>query len=222
MYKKLVNCPLFKGLNEDEIKALLEICIHQLKKYKKDDVIAISNEKIISQLSVIEGSVRGEMIDYSGKIIKIEDIEAPRPLAPAFLFGKNNKYPVNIVANKDVVILSFPKSSFVKLLQHEEKVLHNYLDIISNRAQFLSSKIKLLSFQTIKGKMAQYILQIMKKTNNSEIVLPKSQSQLAEMFGVTRPSLGRAIREMDSEGIVKATGKQIVILDKQKLLSLLK
>lgn len=222
MYKKIVNCPLFRGLNEDEIKALLEISLHQLKKYKKDDVIAISNEKIISQLSVIEGSVRGEMIDYSGKIIKIEDIEAPRPLAPAFLFGKNNKYPVNIVANKDVVILSFPKSSFVKLLQHEEKVLHNYLDIISNRAQFLSSKIKLLSFQTIKGKMAQYILQIMKKTNNSEIVLPKSQSQLAEMFGVTRPSLGRAIREMDSEGIVKATGKQIVILDKQKLLSLLK
>jgi hypothetical protein len=32
--------------------------------------------------------VKGEMTDYNGKTIKIEDIEAPRPLAVAFLFGK--------------------------------------------------------------------------------------------------------------------------------------
>lgn len=222
MYKKLVRCPLFKGLNEDEIKALLEKTIHQVKKYKKDDVIALSNEEITSQLSVIEGSVKGEMIDFNGKTIKIEDIEAPRPLAPAFLFGKNNRYPVNIVANKDVVILSFPKSSFIKMLQNEEKILHNYLDIISNRAQFLSSKIKLLSFHTIKGKMAQYILQIMKKTNNSEIVLTKSQSQLAEIFGITRPSLGRVVREMNDEEIIISTGKNIKIINKKKLTALLK
>ncbi|MFC2086197.1 Crp/Fnr family transcriptional regulator [Bacteroidota bacterium] len=222
MYEKLAFCPLFRGLSVDQIKNLLDSTTHQVKKYKKENVIAFSNDEVISQLFILEGSVKGEMIDFSGKTIKIEDIEAPRPLAPAFLFGKNNRYPVNIVANNNATILSFPKESYIRLLQKNEKVLENYLNIISNRAQFLSNKIKFLSFRSIKGKIAQFILQIMNKTLNIEIVLPKSQSQLAEMFGVTRPSLGRAIREMDQDGIIKATGKQITILDKQKLLSLLK
>ena len=222
MYDVLVYCSLFNGLTKEEIYDAINITFHRIKKYIKNDIIALTNDEVISQHFVLEGSVRGEMIDYNGKVIKIEDIEAPKPLAPAFLFGKNNSYPVNIVANTNVRILSFPKDSFIQLLQSNEKILKNYLNIISNRAQFLTSKIKLLSFQTIKGQMAQFILQLMKKTNSNEIVLPKSQSQLAELFGVTRPSLGRAIREMDNDGIIKATGKQIVILDKQKLLSLLK
>jgi len=37
---------------------------------------------------VIDGKTKGEMIDYSGRIIKIEDIPAPGALAPGFIFGK--------------------------------------------------------------------------------------------------------------------------------------
>lgn len=222
MYNKLIQCSLFKGLTLNEIEELLENNIHQIKNFKKEDMVAFSNDEVKSQLFIIDGSVKGEMVDFGGKTIKIEDIEAPRLLAPAFLFGKNNRYPVNIVSNNDATILSFPKDSFVRLLQKNETVLKNYLDVISNRAQFLSNKIKFLSFQTIKGKIAQFILQISSKTQNNEIVLPRSQSGLAEMFGVTRPSIGRAIREMDKDGIIKATGKQITIVDKTKLLLLLK
>ena len=46
-----------------------------------------------------QGSVRGEMIDYSGRLIKVEDIAAPRALAPLFLFGEENRFPVEVTAN---------------------------------------------------------------------------------------------------------------------------
>lgn len=222
MFELLSFCPLFLGLNSETIKELLSSTNHQSKKYAKGELIALSGEVIQSQLIVIEGSVRGEMIDFSGKTIKIEDIAAPRPLAPAFLFGSNNKFPVNIVANELVVILFIPKPAFIQMMQKNEKVLANFMNIISNRAQFLSNKIKFLSFQSIKGKLANYLLQQIKKQKTDIVILDKSQAQLADLFGVTRPSLGRAIREMDQEGIIQARAKQIKIIDKIRLSSLLK
>lgn len=222
MYNILTHCNLFIGMDEKEIESFIQSFSHQVKKYTKDELIAISGEEITAQLIVVSGSVKGEMVDFTGKTIKIEDIIAPRPLAPAFLFGKNNVYPVNIVANESASILSIPKSSFIQMMQKDERVLKSVMNIISNRAQFLSNKIKFLSFQSIKGKLANYLLEKMEISKSDEVLLDKSQAQLAELFGVTRPSLGRTIREMDHEGVVEAKGRVVKILDKVKLSSLLR
>lgn len=221
MLKKLIFCPLFLGLDEASITGLLNQVQHHIIYFKKDEIIANSGDEVISQLVVLKGSVKGEMVDFTGKTIKIEDIASPRPLAPAFLFGNRNSFPVNIVSNEEVDILVIPKTSFMQLLQMSKIVLENFLGIISNRAQFLSNKIKFLSFQTIKGKIAHYLLQAIKNNDSDIIMLDKSQSELAAYFGVARPSLSRALREMDYDGFIEAKGKQIRIIDKSKLSTLL-
>jgi CRP-like cAMP-binding protein len=166
--------------------------------------------------------VKGEMVDFTGKTIKIEDIESPRPLAPAFLFATDNNYPVDIVANNKVSILGIPRKDFLKLMSINEMVLLNYLRIISSRAQFLSGKLRFLSFQSIKGKIAHYLLELSSRTGKEDIQLRKSQVELAELFGVARPSLARALREMNNDGLLKSKGKQITLLNRQKLSDLLK
>ncbi|MCU4164572.1 Crp/Fnr family transcriptional regulator [Carboxylicivirga caseinilyticus] len=217
----LYKCPLFKGVNPDDLDKYLESIHYQIKKYNKDQIIAQAGEECNALLIMLKGSVKGEMIDPSGKAIKIEDIEPPKPLAIAFIFGQNNYFPVNIVATTDVEIFKLPKESIIRLMQVSAPFLQNFMNNISNRAQFLSNKIRFLTFQTIRGKLAHYLLQLAGSING-EIILPKSQEELASLFGVTRPSLGRAIRELHNEGIIFAQGKSIKILDRKLLLQQLK
>ena len=99
MYEILMESPLFRGLRAGQIEELLSRITFRIRKYEGGEVIAYSGDVMGSQPVIIKGSVKGEMIDFAGRVIKIEDIESPRPLAPAILFGKNNKYPVNIIAN---------------------------------------------------------------------------------------------------------------------------
>jgi len=222
MYEILEKCRLFKGLTVDEIQDLLSRIIFQVKNYVKDDLIALSGDEIISQMIIIEGSVKGEMVDFTGKTIKIEDIESPRALAPAFLFAADNKYPVDIIANNKASILIIPRKDFLKLMSISEKVLSNYLGIISSRAQFLSGKLRFLSFQSIKGKIAHYLLELSSRSGKDQIILNKSQAELAGLFGIARPSFARALREMDNDGLIRAKGKDIELLDRRKLSELLK
>lgn len=217
----LSKCPLFKGVTPDELNELLSDLPYQVKKYSKGQLIAQSGDKCNSLMIMLKGSVKGEMLDFSGKSIKIEDIEPPKPLATAFIFGQNNACPVNIVANNDVEIFNLPKESMILLLQKSVPFLNNFMNTISNRAQFLSDKIRFLSFQTIRGKLAHYLLQLAGPVDG-EIILPKSQEELANLFGVTRPSLGRTLRELHHEGFIEAKGKSVKILNRKGLIGLLK
>jgi CRP-like cAMP-binding protein len=95
-------------------------------------------------------------------------------------------------------------------------ILVNFLDMISNRSQFLSEKIKFLNFKTIKGKLAQFILQKAGKELSS-VSFDITQNDLADFFGVARPSVARALGEMEHEGYLEAKGKNIRIIDKEGL-----
>ncbi len=222
MYKTLIYCELFKGISEIELSELLKSVSHQLKKYSKDQILSSAGNEVRGLYILLSGSMRAEMTDMSGKTIKIEEIDSPRALAPAFIFGNENKFPVDIIANNNVELIFFYRDDFLKLLQLNQTILMNYLNVISNRTHFLTAKIKFLSFQTIKGKFANYLLSISKKLNSDEFVLPITQTKLASLFGVTRPALAKAIRELNMDEIITTDGKNIIIQDKPKLAGLIK
>ena len=184
IYEILARSPVFNGMKPRGVEALLKRVPHRFVKHKKGNAIAF----------------------------QVESIPAPRPIAPAFIFGKNNLFPVDVVAETDIILLSIPKTSLIRLIQISMVVLNNYLDIVSNRAQFLSERLWFMSFKTIKEKFAYYVFNLLKPGENT-VTLPKSQQELSEFFGVSRPSLARVIREMEIDGIIHQQRREIIIND---------
>jgi CRP/FNR family transcriptional regulator, dissimilatory nitrate respiration regulator len=215
-YNQLTGAPLFKGLEYADIEAVLLSVPYRIRRFKTGTLISSSGEPVNSLMIIISGAVKGEMVDDAGRVIKIEDIPAPGALATAFIFGSRNRFPVNVIAISDGEILSIEKADFLKLLMRNPILLVNYLNMISNRSQFLSEKIKFLSFKTIKGKLAQFILQKAEE-GRSTVTLDMTQNDLADFFGVARPSVSRALGELKLEGYIEASGKKITILDKKGL-----
>jgi CRP-like cAMP-binding protein len=218
-YSLLAECPLFKSITPNDIEVLLSDVPHRMRKFQSGSMISVSGDPVNALLVVMSGTVKGEMVDYAGRVIKIEDIPAPGSLASAFMFGNKNRFPVNVIAVSDVELLQIEKADFLKLLMRNDTILINFLDMISNRSQFLSDKIKFLSFKTIKGKLAHFILQKAGKEETT-ISLGMTQNDLADYFGVARPSVARAIRELELEFYLEAKGKHIKILDKDGLADL--
>lgn len=215
-YGLLLKASPFKGHDIKEINDILDSIPHRLKKYRAGSFIAQSGELVEKLIVVTTGIVKGEMTDYAGRVIKIEDIPAPGTLASAFIFGNRNWFPVNVIAVTDAELLIIDKMDFLKLMMTDSKVLVNFLDMISDRSQFLSEKIKFLNFKTIKGKLAHYILQKAGE-EGTEVRLGTTQNDLADFFGVTRPSVARALGELKNEGYLQVKGKLIKILDKDGL-----
>ena len=74
-----------------------------------------------------------------------------------------------------------------------------------------------LSLKNIKNKIADYLLRKLSDTSPDVIHLTETQQEIADSFGVTRPSLARALAEMEQEGIIAIDRKVIKVSNMQLL-----
>ena len=221
MIPVLVNNPLFRGITPERLFADLEEISFHTRSYKKGEILAQQGAVCNRLVILTKGSVRGEMIDYSGRLIKVEDIAAPRAIAPLFLFGEENRYPVEVTANEPTEVIELPKSSVLSLFRKNEQFLENYMNLSANYARTLSDKLFFMSFKTIRQKLASYLLRLYKQQQQTHITLDRSQQELSDYFGVSRPSLARELAHMQEDGLLIADRKHITILHKEQLVRLI-
>ena len=221
MIPALVNNPLFRGITPERLFADLEEISFHTRSYKKGEILAQQGAVCNRLVILTKGSVRGEMIDYSGRLIKVEDIAAPRAIATLFLFGEENRYPVEVTANEPTEVIELPKSSVLRLFRKNEQFLENYMNLSANYARTLSDKLFFMSFKTIRQKLASYLLRLYKQQQQTHITLDRSQQELSDYFGVSRPSLARELAHMQEDGLLIADRKHITILQKEELVRLI-
>ncbi|MGL6179042.1 MAG: Crp/Fnr family transcriptional regulator [Tannerellaceae bacterium] len=212
-YPSLLKCPIFYGMKDNDVFDMIESSHAREKVFPEKAIVALQGEVCNNLMIVLEGSVQGEMIDNTGKLIVIDQIHAPNPIAHAFLYADNHEFPVNIVATSETKILYFERDAFVKLLQQNATLLMNFLRIISNTTRFLSQKLQFHVFKTIKSKIAAYFIKKYNPENGRVYLLDETQQELADRFGVARPSLARAIGEMVKDGVIVMEQKQMKVID---------
>lgn len=214
--ENIIKCPLFKGISSEEVNKIIGEKFG-IRKFEQGRTIIKQGDEYSTLLIVIDGEVSGEMTDLSGKNVIIENIPAPNVLAPAIIFAENNRIPVNVIALTQVTILPISREDFTHMLQRNIKLLNNFLQLISDRSRFLTDKVRLLRFGTIKSKIAGYLIEIYSKKDNLRFEIKHSQQELADMFGVTRPALAKTIGQMTDEGLILSNKKEFKILNLNEL-----
>lgn len=209
----------FSNMNDDDDIFPADLK-YSIKDYKKNDQLFRQGDICDALYILMTGSVKTEMITENGNLLGVEIINAPRPLAPAFIFSSNNRFPVDVIAIEDVEILRIPKAEVVRLMSTHPDFMQQFLKHNANRTQFLTNRLQLLSIKTIKGKIAHFLLEQANEEGMS-FSINRNQTELAEFFGVARPSLARSLSEMIEEGVLNVNKKQYTILDIKKLRELL-
>ena len=221
MFKILTECPLFRGMSADRIRQLLgPDTNYATTAYKKGETIARKDMAYSGLMILLRGGATGQVTDRTGKTIRIDAIEAPQLIAPAFLFGGYNRLPVDVIAATDAEILTLHRGMIFEMMQEDVLVLSNFIDIISNRANVWSKKIYLLSYKSLKEKVAHYLLD--HTTAEMPNVAIPSIPEMAEYFGATRSATQTVLEGLEKREIIRLGREQIIILNRNTLEEILK
>ena len=185
----LLKMPPFQGITEEELLSLILAPEHARRQCKPADFIAMQGEAYRSLFILCCGSVRTQMVSAEGKQLTIETLKAPQLLAPAFVFASENRFPVNIEAKEKCEILIINKNVFLEFLHRHPTVMRNFLQLVSDRTLFLSKKLNAFAL-------------------HGTIL---NQQEVAQILGVARPSLARALSELASEGCIRIEKKEMRI-----------
>lgn len=210
----LFFCTLCRDKPAGEISRLSCTISHSVRGYKKGEYVACQGDKVEHLYMLTKGKVRTELVSDPGQTLQIEEIKAPYPLAAAFLFADNNRFPVDVIALEDAEIILIRKDSIERQMAQCPHFLRGYMAFTANRMQFLSDRLKIFSLKGIKAKIAFRLLQ---QAKGNEFELGQSVASLAAYFGVERPSLSRAIAEMVQDGIITYEAGKGRIIDRNAL-----
>jgi CRP/FNR family cyclic AMP-dependent transcriptional regulator len=75
----------------------------------------------------------------------------------------------------------------------------------------------MLSLFTVREKVAYFLVKAAEHQQSRTITLDKSRQEIADMFGIQKFSLLRCLSEFVANGAIKIEGRQITILNSDKM-----
>ena len=135
----------------------------------------------------------------------------------ALVFSKARTYPATVISLNESKVLFIDKSDILKILTKEEKVLENFISLLSNKVFILNSKIKSISFKSVRQKVIGYILNEVKEQKSNSIMLKNTKEEIAALLAIPRPSLSRELINLRNLGYIKFDRKKITVLEIESL-----
>ena len=189
--QRMLETDLFEGVEEDELMEMLYANPNNIKQYKKGETIAKRGDEMKGLLILTEGIVNNILGKEGKKKIIVKTLHAPTFLLPAFVFASDPRFPITVKAAVDCEVVLISRDRLVRYGRKNNRLIFNIIREISDRFVFLTNRLHNFSTMTLKERLLQYIETYGPITN---------QTELAQHMGVARPSISRALSELQKEG----------------------
>lgn len=212
----LVNLPLFENFNQNDLDLLLNSKYVKIASYSKDEIIFMEDDICLNLSIILKGNVEIQKVDPSGKLLSVASLKAGDIFGENLLFGDRNIYPMTVATKSESLVLHISKDVVAVLCQQNLEFLYSFLNLLSNKAIALSSKIKQVTLKTIRQKICEFLYSEYSHPNN-KISLKMSKQEWAYNLGVQRPSLSRELIKLKEDGIIDYEKDYVLILNVQAL-----
>ena len=209
----LKRCILFKDIKYEDLSNFLNMSNYTIKKYPKGNVVVIESSKCEELGILLEGLLEVQTLYPSGKLLTFAQLRPAEIFGEAILFSKMNKFPATIGAIKDSKIMFIKKENLINCLTNCHKFMENFLELLSNKLLILNKKVKMLSLESIRKKIENFLMEEYKKQGSNIIKVSLSRKEMAEHMGIQRPSLSRELIKMRGAGIIDFNREVIIIKD---------
>lgn len=199
------NNTLLKGTKKDDLS-------YSIKHFNKGSMIYQLGDKSTSLDFILEGEAIIQHINYEGQLITLTSFTQGSTIGGNRMFSSNSLFPMTITAVKDVTLLRLDKTTVIALCQKYESFLTHFLEDVANKNDILSKRFKSLSFMSIEDKIIQFLKNQYHISNSPIITLPFTKKEWAELMGVQRTSLSRALQKMKKNGFLDYKNKTISLV----------
>lgn len=217
MKNKLNNNFLFKGVSDEEIENIFSYIKYSEISYNKGQILFQEGD-ICENIGIIEeGIVQLERIYSSGKVIILNKLSKGDVFGEALVISSKALYPATVIAKSDCKIIFINRKEILKLCSANERILENFITLLSDKVIMLNKKVKSTSLKSVKHKVVDYILDKSTMLDSNVIKLNESKEDIASYLGIPRPSLSRELIKLRDENIIEFDRNSITILNFQEL-----
>lgn len=210
MYDTLLSLPLFQGMSQADFNSLLQKVRLDFVRFEEGSTIISAGERCKSFAFLISGTVESSREGMDGKLLYMEQIEAPFLIESYSMFGRAGSYQRTYTAVTPCSFLMVDKQYIYTELGKYNICRMNLLNILSGRVQQLDSHVWTLEESSLHGRIIRFIKGL-SDTQTGTKKLSIKMNDLALMMDATRLNVSRELNALEAKGLISLRRKEIFI-----------
>jgi len=211
----MASSKLFKGLPAEELQQLQSIS--DLRSYEKSDMLFHEGADGDGFYVVATGQVKVFKMSFDGREQILHILAPGDPLGEVPVFA-GQTFPANAQALAKSTLYFFPRQKLIDLYKESPSLAMNMLAVLSRRLREFTVLIENLSLKEIPQRLATYLLhEQAQRPISARVKLSVTKGVLSNILGTSQETLSRVLGKLSQEGLIDVQGKEISILDAERL-----
>jgi len=209
------DVPLFSGIAEDNLRALLHCLGAYERSYQKGEIIIMDQDHVRHVGIVLRGSVHMLKTDVWGNQTLFSYIAPGALLGEMFAVQRDVSAFVSFVAASDASVLFLDAEHIIhdcpNRCAFHGRLVTNFFDLLGQKGVALMEKIEISSRPRLRDKILAYLSLQAQKQDSRFISLPLNRTELAEYLGANRSAMTRELAAMREDGLLDYDGNFFVL-----------
>jgi CRP-like cAMP-binding protein len=211
-FEFLKKLPYFVGLADVDLEPIKKYITERT--VGRNDVLVLEGDSAKALFFLVSGALKVFKTSFDGKE---QILSIVRPIdsfndVPVF---DNEPSHVSVQALGPATIYEIGKTELETIIRKYPLVARNIINVLAGRIRQLVSLVEDLSFRHVIGRVAKILLE--NAADGSSFGARLTQQDMAAMAGTAREVVGRSLKVLEDEGIIKLDRNRIVIRNKEAL-----
>lgn len=171
-------------------------------------VLFYRRDQAQSVFAVETGRLRLVRYTSEGKLLILQIVRSRESFAESALFS--DVYGCDAVAETPSRVIVYPKQVLLTVLREQPDLAASFISRLAGKNQFLKDRLELQSIRSARERVLQYLLHTL-QTGETTVNLDRPIKDIAAEIGLTPEALYRTLAQMEREGIITRTQRQITL-----------
>ena len=208
----LKSIPYFSGLSLAEIDSISRLVFEKMA--ERGETILVEGEPGEALYIVVSGVAKVFKTSVDGKEQTLCIVRPGESFNDVSVFdGGPNLASVQALA--PITFYGIRRRDFQAILRNDPQVAMNAINVLTTHVRRLASLVEDLSFRHVIGRIAKILLENAISDTNSGPRL--TQQDIASMAGTAREVVGRSLKTLEEEGLIKLDRHRIVVANTKAL-----
>ncbi len=203
------SSPYFAGLGRAELDEISALFFE--KKLERDDFIISEGEVASALYFVLSGAVKVFKTSPDGKEQILAFVRPGETFNEAAFFDGGIS-PASAQAITPAVLLGIARADMEAVLRRRPQVALNVIGVMAKKLREMIALVEELSLKRVIGRIAGIILEYAGDGGGR-----LTQRDMAAMAGTAREVVGRALRTLEEENIIRMEHHRIIVRDEKAL-----
>lgn len=202
-WRRLQHVPLFAALPDPDLRRLWDASVP--RSYDPGETLHGQGAPADHLLILLDGTVSAAVTTVTGRVVRFGTWSGPCALDKVALLDGAG-HTATFTAQSPCVVRALPRARFTSLLDDSATVRAHVLRLLAAQARAQQERLADTVSLPCEARLAAWLLDgLGAGGTDGSVALPGGQRELADLLGVTRVTVNRALSRLRRDGLVGAT-----------------